>query len=75
MAKLISSSTDATVTINPGYVPRQKGCPRPRKGTFEIRVNGDAVLSLVGLKRPFSKLKALDIEEEADSVIQKIKAT
>lgn len=70
MKKIIEKETDFEVVINPGYVPRQKGCPRPRKGTFEVRVNGKPVLSLVSMKRPFSKLKALDIDEEAAKVIK-----
>lgn len=34
---------------------------RPRKGTFEVRVGGVAVLSLVGLPRPFTKLREADL--------------
>jgi hypothetical protein len=50
---------------------------RPRKGTFEIRVrsaNGDVktVLSLVGLKRPFPALKALDMDDVGAQVVAAI---
>ena len=51
----------ASVAINP---------EKPRKGTFEVRVAGkdEPVLSLVGMPRPFPKLKALDMEEVAAQV-------
>ena len=34
---------------------------KQRKGSFEIRVNGRAVLSLTDMVRPFPPLKALDM--------------
>ena len=46
-----------------------KGAKRPRIGCFEVKANGETVLSLVGLKRPFPKLKALDMEAEAEKAI------
>ena len=36
---------------------------KPRKGTFVVRVGGATIIDLVGLARPFPKLKALDMEE------------
>ena len=56
--------------MNPGWddaksrADKDPAC-RPRKGTFEIRVDGKAVLSLVGMPRPFKKLRATDMEEFA----------
>jgi len=35
---------------------------KPRKGCFEIRVDGAVVLSLTDMPRPFTKLKALDMD-------------
>ena len=49
-----------SVTINP---------EKPRKGCFEVRVNGDAVLSLMDMPRPFTKLKALDFDGQVSKDI------
>ena len=46
-----------------------KGAKRPRVGCFEVKANGEIVLSLTGLKRPFPKLKALDMATEAEKAI------
>jgi len=43
---------------------------KPRKGCFEIRVNGKAVVSLTDMPRPFTKLKALDMEKVAADVVK-----
>jgi hypothetical protein len=40
-----------------------KGAKKPRVGCFEITVKSEPVLSLVGLKRPFPALKALDLSD------------
>ncbi len=58
------------IAINPGWdncarKDKDQTC-KPRKGTFEIRVGGKAVLSLVGMKRPFKALRELDIEATAE---------
>lgn len=50
-----------------------KGAKRPRVGCFEVVVKGAKVLSLLGLKRPFPKLKALDMEAEAKKAIAALK--
>ena len=42
---------------------------KPRKGTFEVTVAGTALVSLVGMPRPFKKLRELDIDELAASVV------
>ena len=44
---------------------------KPRKGCFEVTVNGETALSLLDMPRPFGKLKALDMEEVAADVIKK----
>ena len=44
---------------------------KPRKGCFEVSVNGDTTLSLLDMPRPFAKLKALDMEEVAAGVLKK----
>ncbi|EKX37054.1 hypothetical protein GUITHDRAFT_116780 [Guillardia theta CCMP2712] len=42
---------------------------KPRKGCFEVRLgNGDKIVSLLDMPRPFTKLKALDIDEVAEKV-------
>ena len=50
----------------------KKGALKPRTGCFEVKANGTTVLSLLGLKRPFAKLKALDIDAEAEKVVDKL---
>jgi len=47
-----------------------KGAKRPRVGCFEVVVKGAKVLSLLGLKRPFPKLKALVMEDVAATVVK-----
>ena len=46
---------------------------KPRKGCFEISVNGKTVLSLLDMPRPFTKLKALDMEDVAADVVKACK--
>lgn len=43
---------------------------KPRKGCFEVSVNGETVVSLLDMPRPFAKLKALDMEEVASDVVK-----
>ena len=43
---------------------------KPRKGCFEVTVNGDVTLSLLDMPRPFPKLKALDMDEVAADVVK-----
>ena len=43
---------------------------KPRKGCFEVSVNGSATLSLLDMPRPFAKLKALDMDEVAADVVK-----
>lgn len=48
---------------------------KPRKGTFELKVEGSEtpVLSLVGMARPFPALKALDIDDVVNQVVDAMK--
>lgn len=46
---------------------------KPRKGCFEVTANGAVVLSLTDMTRPFTKLKALDMESVAADVVKAIK--
>ena len=46
---------------------------KPRKGCFEVSVNGQATLSLLDMPRPFAKLKALDMEQVAADVVKACK--
>ena len=34
----------------------------PRKGTFSVAVNGDDIVSFVGMARPFKPLREADID-------------
>ena len=47
---------------------------KPRKGAFVIKVNDKTVLELLDLKRPFPKLKALDMDAVAADVIAALDA-
>ncbi|XP_048594868.1 selenoprotein H [Brassica napus] len=54
-----------TVTLNP---------EKPRRGCFEIREEGgQTFISLLEMKRPFAPMKALDMEEVIEDIINKIK--
>ena len=46
---------------------------KPRKGCFEIRVGDKVALSLTDMPRPFTKLKALDMEQVAADVVKLLK--
>jgi len=64
LAKLVQASVpSAKVEIN---------TERPRKGTFEVVVNGTVVLSLENMARPFKKLRDTDIEKLAVEVCEKL---
>lgn len=43
---------------------------KPRKGCFEVTVNGKVELSLLDMPRPFTKLKALDMEQVGADVVK-----
>ena len=51
----------------------KKGAKKPRTGCFEVTAGGKEVLSLIGMKRPFKDLKALDIDELSEKVIAELK--
>ena len=51
----------ATVVVN---------AEKPRKGCFEVSVNGSVQLSLLDMPRPFTKLKQLDMEDVAKDVVK-----
>jgi hypothetical protein len=36
---------------------------KPGRGNFIVRVNGKAIVELIGMKRPFPELKALDMDK------------
>ncbi|OWM87981.1 hypothetical protein CDL15_Pgr000398 [Punica granatum] len=53
-----------TVLVNPD---------KPRRGCFEIREEGgDKFISLLGMKRPFTPMKKLDMEEVISEIIGKL---
>lgn len=43
---------------------------KPRKGTFEVKVGGKTKLSLVGMPRPFKKLRETDLDALAEEIIK-----
>ena len=70
--KALLADCGGTVLINPGWddvakTDKDPAC-RPRKGTFEVRVNGEPVVSLVAMPRPFKKLRTLDMADVAKDV-------
>ncbi|KAK6783290.1 hypothetical protein RDI58_021087 [Solanum bulbocastanum] len=49
---------------------------KPRRGCFEIRVDGEKgekFVSLLDMKRPFGPMKALDMDKVISEIIDKIK--
>ncbi|GAB5372791.1 hypothetical protein AAMO2058_001695100 [Amorphochlora amoebiformis] len=50
----------------------EKNTEKPRKGAFEVLVNGEMMVSLTEMKRPFAKLVDLSIEELADKCVEKL---
>ncbi len=47
---------------------------KPRKGCFEVRVEGkeEPLLSLLDMKRPFPPLKKLDMDDVAKDVLESL---
>lgn len=66
MEKLLTAAVpDLKVSINP---------EKPRKGCFEVRdESGTVFISLLDMPRPFTKLKALDMEAEAEKIVTALK--
>lgn len=56
---------------NPTFVVNPE---RPQKGAFIVRYNGEAVLSLTGMPRPFKKLRELDMAAAGAAVAAKLGA-
>ncbi|KAG9455830.1 hypothetical protein H6P81_000338 [Aristolochia fimbriata] len=57
----------------PGVVV-QVNPEKPRRGCFEIRgESGETFVSLLGMPRPFNKLRDLDMDEVVAGIIEKIK--
>lgn len=48
---------------------------KPRRGVFEVTVNGEVVFSLHGMPRPFKKLRETDLEDVADDILSAIEGT
>ncbi|XP_027083403.1 uncharacterized protein [Coffea arabica] len=49
---------------------------KPRRGCFEIREegeNGEKFISLLEMKRPFTPMKALDMDKVVSDILEKIK--
>ncbi|KAH7301325.1 hypothetical protein KP509_23G020300 [Ceratopteris richardii] len=47
---------------------------KPRKGCFEVRgKDGKIYLSLLGMPRPFTKLKSLDMDKMVEEIVAKVK--
>lgn len=49
---------------------------KPRRGCFEIREedeNGEKFISLLDMKRPFTAMKALDMDKVVSDILEKIK--
>ena len=64
VAQLADLKPGVKVKVNP---------ERPRKGTFEVRLDdGTVVKSLVAMPRPFKKLRALDLEQLAQNIAAKV---
>jgi hypothetical protein len=53
------------VLLNPGG--------KPRKGTFEVRFQGEALVSLQAMPRPFTPLRELDLVALAAKILRKLR--
>ncbi|WOL15010.1 selenoprotein H [Canna indica] len=61
---LENSVSGIIVTVNPD---------KPRRGCFEIREeNGQVFVSLLDMRRPFTPMKELDMDEVIEDIIKKI---
>ena len=60
-----ASVADAEVVTN---------AEKPCKGCFEVSVNGKAVLTLLDMPRPFTKLKALDMDAVVADTLKALRA-
>lgn len=60
---LFANGSDARVEINK---------EKPGKGNFVVRIEGreEPVLELLGMKRPFAELKALDMDDIGKNVME-----
>ncbi|EDQ86497.1 uncharacterized protein MONBRDRAFT_28163 [Monosiga brevicollis MX1] len=47
---------------------------KPRRGCFEVTVNGNVVVSLLEMPRPFKKLREYDLDKAAEEIAAKLKA-
>jgi hypothetical protein len=47
---------------------------KPGKGNFVVKVNGQPVVELRGLNRPFPALKALDMDHVVEQVVEAVDA-
>jgi hypothetical protein len=47
---------------------------KPGRGNFVVLVGGKKVVELLGMKRPFPPLKALDMEEVCANVLKALEA-
>jgi hypothetical protein len=47
---------------------------KPGRGNFVVRVQNEPIVELLALKRPFPTLKALDMEQVSQQVIDRVKA-
>lgn len=56
---------ETTAAINP---------EKPGRGNFIVRVNGEPVIELLALQRPFPALKALDMEDVSQQVLDRVKS-
>lgn len=61
---MASSYPDVTVEINK---------EKPGRGNFVVTVGSKKVVELHGMKRPFPPLKALDMEDVVDQVLDAVK--
>jgi hypothetical protein len=42
---------------------------KPRRGAFVVSVSGEPVVELLGLTRPFGKLRELDLDETVQKIV------
>ena len=71
MVAALDDTIEVFVNEIPSTEPSADSKFRPRKGTFEVRLsNGEVVESLVGMPRPFRKLRELDFDDLVEAAMK-----
>ena len=62
--RLVEGLSGVSAAVNP---------TPPRKGTFVVTYNGEELISLIGMPRPFKALREIDWDVEIERIQKKLK--